>query len=436
MTNRQIKDAYDKIQVSPQAAEDIWLRAVESAQAAPEEKTPGLGKRRGKTLRRTLLLAAVIASLMTVTAVAADFYGIKTVIREDSRQERPMATTMPDGSVETTMAPVVELGGTRPYDGPDWAMEWVNTAQTAFAEWREYKSEKRDAFYAENMPNFAAYAEKYFPTNEEWLYDGHSEKDNGDGTYTVTCFTIEPVPGTEWVNSYGETVYDLECVPHPETAITVDKAELDAFYDFIGHQAKLGGYGDYHRIYTVWDAEEAAKLEEIAAKYGLILRSGEATVFGGEGIDNGSLNRQLSDTVGTGLIYREAPEFDHYSTFASGSFQSMASIPLADGRKASTYICSTAYNEMVDGREVGGLTVREDVPMVTRSYTAADGTELTVSQNDTQAIIYAYLDSSYITITVTIDNWAAPAVQETDFQLSEDTVNYVADFINYTNIGK
>lgn len=436
MTNRQIRDAYDKINISPQAADEIWLRAMERAETEPQEKGPGLGKLRGKTFRRTLLIAAVIASLMTVTAVASEFYGIKTVTREDSHQQLPMATTLPDGSVETTVAPVMELGGTRPYDGPDWAMEWVNTAQTAFAEWRAYKDARMNAFFTENMPNIASRWKEYFPTNEDWKYDGHSVEDNGDGTYTITCFSIEPVPGTEWENIYGEIMYDLESVPDPETAITVDKVEMDAFNAFIEYQAKLGGYGGYHHIYAVWDGEEAAKLEEIAAKYGLILRSGEVTVFGGEGSDNAELNRQLSEAVGTGLIYQEAPEFDHYSTFASGSFQSMASIPLTDGRKASTYICSTVYNEMVDGREVGGLTVREDVPMVTRSYTAADGTELAISQNDTQAIIYAYLDSSYINITVTIDNWVAPGVQETDFRLSEDAVNYVADCIHYKNIGK
>lgn len=436
MTNRQIQEAYDKINVSPQAAGEIWRRAVESAQEAPREKRPETGKRRSKTFRRTLLIAAVIASLMTVTAVAADFYGIKTVTREDSHQQLPMATTLPDGSVETTVAPVMELGGTRPYDGPDWAMEWVNTAQTAFAEWRAYKDARMNAFFTENMPNIASRWKEYFPTNEDWKYDGHSVEDNGDGTYTITCFSIEPVPGTEWENIYGEIMYDLESVPDPETAITVDKVEMDAFNAFIEYQAKLGGYGGYNHIYAVWDGEEASKLEEIAAKYDLILRDGENTVFGGDGIDNIALNRQLSDAVGTGLIYREAPEFDHYSTFASGSFQSMASIPLTDGRKASTYICSTAYHEMVDGGEVGGLTVREDVPMVTRSYNAADGTELTISQNETQAIIYAYLDSAYITITVTIDNWVAPGVVETDFQLGEDIVNFVADFINYKNIGK
>ena len=132
----------------------------------------------------------------------------------------------------------------------------------------------------------------------------------------------------------------------------------------------------------------------------------------------------------------KAPEFDHYSTFQSGSFQSSAYIPLDDGRRLSTYLCSTAYNEMVDGREVGGFTVREDEPMTTRSYTAADGTELTISQNSTQAIIYAYLDKSYITMTMEINNLRSPGVRETDFSLDEDTVNYAADFINYKNIGK
>ena len=54
MTNRQIRDAYDKINISPRAAEEIWLRAMESAEAKPQEKGPGLGKHRGKTLRRTI----------------------------------------------------------------------------------------------------------------------------------------------------------------------------------------------------------------------------------------------------------------------------------------------------------------------------------------------------------------------------------------------
>ena len=68
MTNRQIRDAYNKISLSPQSAEEIWLRAMESAEAKPQEKGPGLGKHRGKTLRRTILIAAVIAAFFAVTA--------------------------------------------------------------------------------------------------------------------------------------------------------------------------------------------------------------------------------------------------------------------------------------------------------------------------------------------------------------------------------
>ena len=314
-------------------------------------------------------------------------------------------------------------------------MDWVNTAQTAFAEWRAYKDERnaeRERVRAENTPNLVAFHEKYADAG----YDYCVTNDNGDGTSTCIKGRLVEDPENPVPNIWGEMVPGVKEVLDYDTATVISNEELDYERSYSEQMAKLGGYGGYHHIYAVWNAEEAARLEEIAAKYGLILRSGEATVFGGEGSDNAGLNRQLSDAVGTGLIYREAPVFDHYSTFASGSFQSMASIPLADGRKASTYICSTAYNEMVDGREVGGLTVREDVPMETRSYTAPDGTELVISQNDTQAILYAYLDSSYINITVTIDNWVAPGVQETDFQLSEDTVNYVADFINYKNIGK
>lgn len=415
--------------------EALALEAPKPAPAAPKEDSMKRSRHGAKTARRTLLIAAVIASLMTVTAVAADFYGIRTITREDSHQQLPMATTLPDGSVETTMTPVMELGGTRPYDGPDWAMEWVNTAKSAFAEWRAYKDERtaqRERVRAENTPQLTAFNEKYADAG----YHFYETQDNGDGTSTCIKGRMVEDPEKLVPNIWGEMVPGVKDVLDYDTATVISNEELDYERSYCEQVAKLGGYGDYHHIYAVWDEEEAAKLEEIAAKYDLILRDGENTVFGGEGIDNIALNRQLSDAVGTGLIYREAPVFDHYSTFASGSFQSMASIPLADGRKASTYICSTAYHEMVDGGEVGGLTVREDVPMVTRSHTAPDGTELTISQNDTQAVIYAYLDSAYITITVTIDNWVAPGVTETDFQLSEDIVNYVADFINYKNIGK
>jgi hypothetical protein len=420
MTNLQVVAAYDKITPSPKAADDIWQRAVTSAKE-PEKlqpHTPTHVKKNSKTIRRTLLIAAVIASLMTVTAVAENFYGVKNVTK--NKDEQLVSTVQPDGSIESTTTPVIELGSTRPYDGPDWAMEWIDTAQKAFDEYWAYK-EANPTFDANDL-------DAWINEKADSGYNGFLPQDNGDGTYTFIPFYI----GSTEENPFIE---------HPEDAITVSKEVYEAHKEKATDSAKLGGYGDYHYIYHVSSAEDAAKLEEIAAKYNLVLRDGEVAQYSGDK-DDTQLNQQLSTAVGKGSIYREAPEFDHFSYFDSGSFQSAADIPLQDGRKAATYICNTAYNEMVSGDEVGGFTVSGDEPLITRSYTAADGTELTISQNSTKAIIYAFLDESYITVQVEIDNWrVAPTdglsgVAETNFDLSEDVVNYVADFINYSNIGK
>lgn len=431
MINMQVRDSYNKIALSRDTAEEIWERAMESAKTLPQERKSRKGKGGGKSLRRTLLIAAVIASLMTVTALASEFYGFGSLVREE--REQPMAREQPDGSLETTMVPVYDIGQTRPYEGPDWAMEWVDKAQEAFSEWRSYKAEKLDAYYQEKLPNL-----KNIMTimdNGGSDYDGMDVEDNGDGTYTYTLWRYEEDPDDLVPDIFGNMVPDYEEVLDPTTSVTVDQAEKDAFDEEMMRMAKLGGYGDYHYIYGVADAEEAEKLEALAAEYGLSLRSGQVTKYAGDDSDK-SLNRSLGQAVGSGDIYREVPEFDHYSTFRSGSFQSAANIPLEDGRKLYTYLCSTAYGEMVDGWEVGGFTVREDEPMTTRSYTAADGTELTISQNGSQAIVYAYLDKSYITMTMEINSYRSPGVQETDFSLDEETVNYAADFINYKNIGK
>lgn len=430
MINMQVRDSYNKIALSRETAEEIWERALESANTLPSERRNHRGKNKGKNLRRTLLIAAVIASLMTVTALASEFYGFGSLVMDE--REQPMAREQSDGSLETTTVTVYDIGQTRPYEGPDWAMEWVDKAQEAFGEWRSYKKEKLDAYYREKLPNLGS----FLLEEQDADFSGFDIEDNGDGTYTFTKSYLEKdTEGGTGIDIYGNPVPAYKNVPDPTTSVTVNQAEKDAFDAEMMRMAKLGGYGDYHSIYGVADAQEAEKLEALAAEYGLILRSGQVTRFAGDDSDEG-LNRSLGQAVGSGDVYRQAPEFDHYSTFQSGSFQSSAYIPLDDGRRLSTYLCSTAYNEMVDGREVGGFTVREDEPMTTRSYTAADGTELTISQNSTQAIIYAYLDKSYITMTVQINNLRSPGVRETDFTMDEDTVNYAADFINYKNIGK
>ena len=431
MINMQVRDSYNKIALSRDTAEDIWQRAMEQAKAQPSERGSRRNKGGGKKLRRTLLIAAVIASFMTVTALASEFYGFGSLVREE--REQLMAQEQPDGSLDSSTVTVYDIGQTRPYEGPDWAMEWVDKAQEAFSEWRSYKEEKLDAYYREKLSNLKDILT--ISDNGGPGYDGIDVQDNGDGTYTFTLWRYEEDPDNLAPDIFGNMAPAYKEVLDPATSVTVDQAEKEAFDEEMLRMATLGGYGDYHHIYGVADAEGAEKLEELAAEYGLSLRSGQVTKYAGDDSDEG-LNQSLGQAVGSGDIYREAPEFDHYSTFQSGSFQSAANITLSDGRKLSTYLCSTAYGEMVDGWELGGFTVREDEPMSTRSYTAADGTELTISQNSSQAIVYAYLDKSYITMTMEINSYRSPGVPETNFSLDEATVNYAADFINYKNIGK
>ena len=133
MINMQVRDSYNKIALSRETAEEIWERAASRAEALPPERGSGRNKGGGKKLRRTLLTAAVIASLMTVTALASEFYGFRSLVR--GQREQPVAREQPDGSLETTTVPVYDIGQTRPYEGPDWAMEWVDKAREAFGEW-------------------------------------------------------------------------------------------------------------------------------------------------------------------------------------------------------------------------------------------------------------------------------------------------------------
>ena len=189
------------------------------------------------------------------------------------------------------------------------------------------------------------------------------------------------------------------------------------------------------------------KLEEIAAKYSLTLRTAEETVRGfGEASDS-ELLTTLSQTVGEGDIYTSAPQFDHFVCYPSGAFLSLTDVALPDGRRMHTGLCSTGYGEMADGREVGGFTVAKPEAMTTRSYTSADGTVLTISQSETQAIVYAYLEDYCVVADLSIAPWrqspgsaetadSLAAKRETDFSLTDALVNTVVDSINFKNIGK
>ena len=213
-------------------------------------------------------------------------------------------------------------------------------------------------------------------------------------------------------------------------------------------QSTMGSFGDYPYFYGVWDDEGAAKLREIADNHGLKLRVLRENRIKMEGDSDEAMMEALSSQVCDGRLCTADLRVDHYMVYETGAFQLSADVKQPDGRRLAFYLCTTAYDEMISDYTVGGLVVQDFTDLVTRTYTAADGTELTVMQNDHQAFAFAYLDDYYLTMSMSISAWRdelpAPgmtaeqinAITEKDFSLDEEAVNAALDAFCFSAIGK
>ncbi len=88
------------------------------------------------------------------------------------------------------------------------------------------------------------------------------------------------------------------------------------------------------------------------------------------------------------------------------------------------YAYCSSYEVFHDGWEVG-TWLEDGVNTTERSYTASDGTELTIILAGKQAVIYAFLKDYFFTETV----WSP-------VELDDATLDTIAESINYQNIGK
>ncbi len=422
------------------AGKGIRDEAPENIGAVGQERRPASRrelreKEKGfvEGLPKPALIAGAAVILVLVIVLAISFFGKKAKPADAPANEPILATP---GEADST-----DLSEALAYEAPADVMKKLDNAQAALKEWTEYKNTKTQAFYTEKLPKAGAFIDA------SAAYDGTDVEQNSDGTYTLYHWSYME----DWANTSvspvtGQTVPSLVQVRDDNNIVTIDQSEYANYMEYM-EQLAQGGYGDYSYIYAVADQEEAMKLEEIAAKYSLKPRTAQETINGfGEAGDT-ELMTALSQIVGKGDVYTAAPQFDHFAVYQEGSFLSLADIILPDGRRMYTSLCATLYDEMVDGRQAGGFTVSKAGEMSSRSYTAADGTPLTIAQNDSQAIVYAYLDNCYVVLDMSIDPWrqspgsgetaeSLSAKRETDFTVTEELVNHVADSINYKNIGK
>lgn len=88
------------------------------------------------------------------------------------------------------------------------------------------------------------------------------------------------------------------------------------------------------------------------------------------------------------------------------------------------YAYCSSYEVFHDGWEVG-TWLEDGVNTTVRSYTAADGTELTIIRAGKQAVIYTFLPDYFFTETV----WST-------VELDDAALDIIAESINYQNIGR
>lgn len=369
------------------------LDAAPSGMAyAPGKETDNMNKRKITRPARILLIAAVLAMVlaMGVGAYAADIFGFRALIAEgrmsyDEPSEKVVSLTQPQDSPE-------ELGNA--------VSERLAASEAAWVEWSEYKT----------VSSFDLSEPEVFKNTPE----GTSRMEvtaSSDGSYTARYYDGD-----------GELL--------KETAMSAEEYEAMRAYDDVVARGGIEGY-DFN--YNVCSSEEAAKLEEIAAKYGLALRremnlawSSETTGQSGEDFYT---NEELTELTATemgnsGNIFNEVPVgFDKVYWFDEGSFCVSYYVALpSSGEQVTCYGYNSMYGTLSSGDEV--ITTVNEENFTSREYTAADGTVLTIMENGSEAFIYAFLENSFY----------AQHIGSGDMTVED--VNCVADMINYSLIGK
>lgn len=350
----------------------------------------------------TIALAAALILALGAAAYASDIFGIKTMVKEPVIPAN-IQTEHTDISLSQPQA--VE-------DSVDAAIrEKVDNSAKAWAEWNEW----RQANTIQEPEVFANYPEGASESSLE---------ENGDGSYTLIFYTYETV-----YDENGEPSIESKQIELERRAVTAEEYEqLRAFYEMSGQKVP---YGDYDFNYDACSAEEAEKLESIAASYGLNLRRGSTSVYQDYG-ENPDFNtrEELIEKVneicaGGKSFFRTKPfGFDKFYFYDEGSFGISYAVEETLWQGTTVYIYNSPYSTLSSGDEVSGTLLNDISTFTTRSHISPDGTELTVMQSGGEVYAYVYLENSYLALHVhSFDG------------LTEAEADAVLDMVDYSTIG-
>lgn len=364
---------------------------------APVKSRKAQGKP-GKKLYRTLLIAAVIASFMVTAAFAAGLLDFRALLLEDTleidgQELSKISLTQPQAVPEETESAVTQENALK---DADELAEKLAASEAAWAEWEDYRY------------NGAVLPEAFSFVKEKSC--GLIVTENDDGSVTVEII------------DNGESEF-----------MTVSAEEFEQFEAW-GERQSGDTYGDYDFNYHVHSQEDADKLEEIAAKYGLKLRkdhqlmwSSETTGMSGEQfLTNQQLAEKTAEIGCAGNIFYDTPVgFDKVYWFDEGTFCVSYYVDLpSSGERVTCYGYNSMYSTLSSGKEVINWERNLD-SFAQRSHTAPDGTKLSILSNGRDAYIYVYLENSFFAMHV-----------HSEEGVTEEDMDYIADTLNYSLIGQ
>ncbi len=343
----------------------------------------------------TLALAAVLLLGLGAVAYAAGWIGTGAIVIREVEEGGVVSLTQPQETPEDLEAPVE--------DG-------LATSRAAWAEWEAWK---KSAMLDPALPPVFVFPEGA---------TSRSIEDNGDGSFTV-------------IFQGDEGVIEER---------TATQEELDAYVD--AYEGEEGFQSKYDFSYDCRSAEQEAKLEEIAARYGLRLRDIGQRFYsrdtfqtmdewfnaqyganlqndysGSQYLSNEEITARIAEKCCRGDFFRETPlGFDKFYFFDEGSFGVSWYVVFTPERKVNCYVYNASYGTLFSGNEVSGIAFDLD-SFAERSHSCPDGTVFTVLESPEQAYFYTYLENSYLCGAIGLG-------------LSESEVDAVLDSVCWSNI--
>ena len=455
MTENKFEQAYESIPMDPAMSDRLLRRLMAEAPETSPDKEVIMKRTKTVKIWRTLLIAAVIALMLGATAYAAGILGPRALIVDEPRQTPGKLVLSENGEtaevVENPEGAVFSL--TQPQDLPDdiddEIREKVENNRAAWSAWEEESAALR-----------VEYPEAMKAPEDTWLTDQEELPDGGAilRFYALAVSGEElqekgPYPEDDWEAYVAAMLSDGNLSLLEERTVTAqDIAQERAYFD---RQQGVPGY-DY--FYGLGSQEEAALLEDIAARYGLVLRHERTSLIGSMreyyelhgkpdwmseelwqqqlqeedmGRPSTEIAAELEAACCRGPLFdADVPRIDHLYWYEEGTFAVNYDELLSDGRIADCYAYNSMYGTLSSGLELFD-EIEDPSAYEAREYTTADGTVVTLLESSHRNVwdwadnsyIFVYLDDSFFVVKVHQEDGVSPRDLEA-----------IADHICYQNI--